>query len=757
MILDTAEKELSYQSSETVDEMAFGIKEQDVSHIIMLLRQQMYRFPIEAICREVASNARDANREVGKGHIPIGITIGKNPFMPGSCCLSIEDCGPGISPARMADVFICYGASTKRGSNEQTGGFGLGAKTPFAYTDHFLIETCVEGFRFTYTAMITQGNRGRMVLLSKEEFFGEAPFGTKITVPFKDEDRMEFEDRCYQSTYFWDVRPNYGGFDLLREQQTITEVSLPAGIPLRIQRHTPNKYQIDFMHGQQVGVLLDGIPYPLEEFSDFKGALISASEQGNVFFLECKPGELSLAPSRESLHYDQKTRNHLEKLIKECMNSMMTASVDYLSALPKKILFYGMSVPQSSKLLEKDFDNSLLPEGISFQDISYFLYLGTRVLGVEALTRVLLSKDLADKVDRLNVYSAEFSTNITTDGVSCLKTFRSLSHLNFADKVVVQDNFGFDSHRNRLWQKEGYKRFSVVMTVRGKGIKKKDVNALPGKEIVEILNALGVDSVLYSTMPGAPRVARPKPIVPNCVFCSFSHGGRHFNQRSVRISLEKDGFVSVDSKERGHEEFPLDKVIVKEDKAAEGYRDAYKKIVFLRTYSGKGSADDLILLDVSDVKLEKRLRSLAPVYKEAIQAKVIMHGKRLTRELKILRLKEALENNHFAQFLLEKDIPYNNQMYPLAKKLRALKETKVSDATLRVAGSDVLPHLMYESPEALNQAINLLEKHPLARIIYRSWNFNNAEFEKAFLDFISITFKITKTRTVCQKPVSLCG
>jgi len=55
-------------------EEAFSI-EGDSRVIFDILRDKMYSDKIGAVCREVSSNARDANREAGKGHVPIDIVI----------------------------------------------------------------------------------------------------------------------------------------------------------------------------------------------------------------------------------------------------------------------------------------------------------------------------------------------------------------------------------------------------------------------------------------------------------------------------------------------------------------------------------------------------------------------------------------------------------------------------------------------------------------------------------------------------------
>ena len=111
--------------SEQFEELSYGIKKEDMGLILEILRSRMYKNPIASICREISSNARDANREV-KNSNPINITFEDSVLFESEICVVFQDEGTGISPDRMADVFVNYGSSTKRNTNQLTGGFGLG-------------------------------------------------------------------------------------------------------------------------------------------------------------------------------------------------------------------------------------------------------------------------------------------------------------------------------------------------------------------------------------------------------------------------------------------------------------------------------------------------------------------------------------------------------------------------------------------------------------------------------------------------------
>jgi hypothetical protein len=78
----------------------FGIGNLGV--IMETLRSKIYSNPRRIVLQEIACNARDANREVGKGNTPIRIKL-PTKHEPE---LHITDEGPGIDPIRMKEIYL---------------------------------------------------------------------------------------------------------------------------------------------------------------------------------------------------------------------------------------------------------------------------------------------------------------------------------------------------------------------------------------------------------------------------------------------------------------------------------------------------------------------------------------------------------------------------------------------------------------------------------------------------------------------------
>lgn len=295
MILESRETEI--ETSGNFKEFEFGIKQTDMDLVIEILRSKMYKNPIAAICREISSNSRDANRE-SQNESPIEIGFQDSPFITSETCIYFKDQGLGISPDRMADVFVNYGASTKRESNEFTGGFGLGAKTPFSYTDNFWINTVHSNVKYSYCAAIEEGKKGKIYLLNSEETTEES--GTTIIVPIKTIDRSTFEEEVYKATIFWPQTPYYKNFR--RGPQ-----------PIQLNKFFENDDFLiydnnDFISGHW-GLLLDGIYYPIDSsVMKFANRYMSS----NLFIFKFNVGELTVSANREALQYDTKTQEKIQ-------------------------------------------------------------------------------------------------------------------------------------------------------------------------------------------------------------------------------------------------------------------------------------------------------------------------------------------------------------------------------------------------------------------------------------------------------------
>jgi len=305
---------ISASTPEKVSE--FGIRKKDMVFVLSILRDKMYSDPMGAICREIACNARDAHREAGIPDTPIEI------YLPSATSPHIEfvDFGPGINPTRMEDIFINYGASTKRKSNQQTGGFGLGAKTPFAYTDTFSVVTVWNGKKREYTAFIDDSRHGLLHLVRTSDT--DEPTGTRIIVPVTPYDNDRFITKAVKATKYWSVKPKFHGLS----KHVVSDE--PLAVLLEDEDY------IIFDNNKTLSsdkfALVDEIPY------DFKihDVIEDSEELQHLKFkhmcLKFNTGEVIMTPNRESLQLDDYTKKSLlkklvavnEKLVKQAFEKV---------------------------------------------------------------------------------------------------------------------------------------------------------------------------------------------------------------------------------------------------------------------------------------------------------------------------------------------------------------------------------------------------------------------------------------------------
>ena len=328
-----------------VESKTFSVDTNDTM-IIKLLRDKMYKNKIGAVCREVVSNSRDANREAGRESVPVTVEITSSLvslLSDEEMYITFQDNGVGISPDRMENIFLKYGGSTKRDSDKYTGGFGIGAKTPFAYSNEFLIITIVEekGVRtkYEYQAIITSNGKSevsRMMLVGNE--VTDEQTGTKICVPIKEEDKIKFQKELVYATCLWKVKPILKGFT---EETTISIIKETKDYIILQDNYTRENHT---MFGTQSFIaLIDEIPYKLEkdkltELATLNSISKRISDNTKLVF-KYNTGEVSVSGSREDVEYIDDNFKEFEKkgkiFLKEgedSLNKLLNSATSYVQA-----------------------------------------------------------------------------------------------------------------------------------------------------------------------------------------------------------------------------------------------------------------------------------------------------------------------------------------------------------------------------------------------------------------------------------------
>ena len=294
----------------------------DVSTIIDILRNRLYSNPIQTLTQEYLSNARDSHRESNQAR-PITVTL---PTRLDSV-LKIRDYGVGLDKQRVRDVFVNYGISTKRNDNTQTGGFGLGAKSAWAYTDSFCVVSFFDGRRCTYVAHTGKNRNGTFELI--DECDTDEPNGVEVQIPVKEFDISRFINAVYRTTFFWDTKPELKGITNLEVPKVYSEGKVAFS-----QNKTTLVHECDFVRSvfnigysnNKIYALIDGIPYDLAKVcSSINSArkLSSIVKQDHITFISVNNGDITVAASREEISSDESNIKAIEGFCANAVNDIV--------------------------------------------------------------------------------------------------------------------------------------------------------------------------------------------------------------------------------------------------------------------------------------------------------------------------------------------------------------------------------------------------------------------------------------------------
>lgn len=160
------------------------------------LTTSLYKDRLRAPIREVLSNAIDIQRRTGN-ETPIEIKL---PTVLDSQ-FRIRDFGTGLSKADMQRLYSSLFSSDKHlQKDNEVGGFGVGAKSPFAYTDAFTVESYHGGTRTIYSAFMDGNAAPQLLELFQEE--STEPSGLAVSYPVEKADEQELIKMVAQEVFY---------------------------------------------------------------------------------------------------------------------------------------------------------------------------------------------------------------------------------------------------------------------------------------------------------------------------------------------------------------------------------------------------------------------------------------------------------------------------------------------------------------------------------------------------------------------------
>lgn len=380
---------------------------QDKLHKIIGLLSSQYSDPIGSMLREYTSNIHDSY--IGTGKDPHGIVSLWKDNEKNQDYLSFKDNGSGLSPDMFEKVFIVYGESTKDNDNQAIGGFGLGSKTCFAYTNSIMIITRYEGKKYTY--YYYKGDKGipEYDLLSEVDTKEEN--GTEIRVPIKYGDTYRVRQSVNQLMYFDNIYLEGFGHDNTTKIVEGKNFKYKEGTSL-----APH-------------VCLEKVYYPLPPEFLNKARTKHMSGVGYYNFsninlpvaLKFNNGELKPTISRESFEYNEQ--------IEELLFERLDATIEELKEIYQR---------NNDLTFEEDYSLidyfSMNQNKLDFDFNGVFLTLDNKHSGLDLKWKhKLLENTFGLEITGGKLAAAFIITNeLNNSGsiTSVLKTFGSVSYIN---------------------------------------------------------------------------------------------------------------------------------------------------------------------------------------------------------------------------------------------------------------------------------------------------------------------------------------
>lgn len=275
-----------------------------------ILSSALYSRKIEAIIRELSCNANDSHIQAGCRERPFVVHM-PNTWEPE---FYVEDFGVGLDDEDVENIYTSYFTSTKTNNNDETGGFGLGSKTPFSYCDSFNIRTRKNGFEYHFNAYITMSGEPATSLLSKSPT--DEPNGVRVSVPVKSTDFSQFNNDGAKVYRWFTVVPEIIG----------ATMTIDNSKALRLEREGSfwSTYSKDGWERNTITAVMGSVAYHVPSVSDTFAAHLNQSEQAffknNTLTIAFNIGDLEVAASRETISFDEDTEKAFIKRVKEVIN-----------------------------------------------------------------------------------------------------------------------------------------------------------------------------------------------------------------------------------------------------------------------------------------------------------------------------------------------------------------------------------------------------------------------------------------------------
>ncbi|QJA43116.1 hypothetical protein [Phaeobacter phage MD18] len=319
--------------------------------IFRILIDGLYADKIQSITREIWSNALDAHVQAGCADRPFDVSF-PNPFDP---TFRVRDYGVSLSHDQVMHMYTDLGHSTKEDTNDAIGKFGIGSKSPFAYTDNFTVTVYLDGTVRFYSAMIGSDGVPAIHLMGEQPTDEEN--GVEVAFPVENSDYGAFQNAAKRVSHGFDVKPNVT--NIPRE-----EFSGWPELPVLLEGD-----DWKLLHGaiegysQRAYARMGPVLYPIN--ANALGDITKEQREllGHTFVIDFPMGDLEITASREELSYGRndptalsilaKVEEIVEGLTQKCLDDFATCDTYFDACVKYRDQTMSNQIPSAVKEIIK--------------------------------------------------------------------------------------------------------------------------------------------------------------------------------------------------------------------------------------------------------------------------------------------------------------------------------------------------------------------------------------------------------------------
>jgi hypothetical protein len=295
---------------------------------IMTVLSGLYADPIDAMVREYLTNMYDAYLALARVR---GMTIEqlvKSPdftapvlSLPTTMApeLVFQDFGIGMDMETVWNVYTSYGESTKSGSNDEVGGFGLGSKTAFCYNGGatWTVEARKDGQSHLFMAAIGTDSVPRLDHVQSTPTMAHTGVTIRIPIRRGDLDKVHQAARKY-APHFPIALTVEGTHTPI---QPVAYQFRAGGWGLR-KMERARRPHYPYGNAGNLTVIMGNVPYTVQVTDAmFPRAVHHGDYEKRYFFsynhidLFLPVGSVDIVPSRDNLKYTDRTVDAIRRAI----------------------------------------------------------------------------------------------------------------------------------------------------------------------------------------------------------------------------------------------------------------------------------------------------------------------------------------------------------------------------------------------------------------------------------------------------------